>query len=181
MSYILMETMPGPRYVQHGQFVIRYVAFCAIFYFTCTYYIRMPPKKRKQKGISRQPCMQKRAPNATLLNIAAKIKCTKNRIIQHLMAMDDQERSATITRTIVISSSIKIRSKQYVRDMHNEIIRRVKEKLTVREKKIRQAIKGGADVTAALECPDKLYESIMKILNNDIVDHYIDGIMKMWN
>ena len=67
-----------------------------------------------------------------------------------------------------------------MRDMHNEIIRRVKEKLTVREKKkatiekkIRQAIKGGADVTAALECPDKLCESIMKILNNDIVDHYI--------
>ena len=154
-----METMP--RYVQHGQFIIRYVAFCAIFYFTCTYYIRMPPKKRKQKDISRQPCMQKRAPNATLLNIAAKIKCT-NRIIQHLMAMDDQQRSATIKRTIVIPSSIKRRSKQYVRDMHNEIIRRVKEKLTVREKKkatiekkICQAIKGGADVTAALECPDK--------------------------
>ena len=60
-----------------------------------------------------------------------------------------------------------------MRDMHNEIIRRAKEKLTVREKKIRQAIKGGADVTAALECPDKLCESIMKILNNDIVDHYI--------
>ena len=124
--------------------------------------------------------MQKRAPNATLLNIAAKIKCTKNRIIQHLMAMDDQQRSATIKRAIVISSSVKRRSKQYVRDMHNEIIRRVKEKLTVREKKkatiekkIRQAIKGGADVTAALECPDKFCESIMKILNNDIVDHYI--------
>ena len=47
--------MPGPRYVQHGHFVIRYVAFCAILYFTCTYYIRMPPKKRKQKDISRQP------------------------------------------------------------------------------------------------------------------------------
>ena len=64
--------------------------------------------------------------------------------------------------------------------MHNEIIRRVKENLTVREKKkatiekkIRQAIKRGADVTAALECPDKLCESIMRILNNDIVDHYI--------
>ena len=88
-----METMPGPRYVQDGQFVIRYVAFCAIFYSTCTYYIRMSPKKRKKENISRQPCMQKRTPNATLLNIAAKIKCTKNRIIQHLMAMDDQQRS----------------------------------------------------------------------------------------
>ena len=96
------------------------------------------------------------------------------------MAMDDQQRSATIKRTIIISSSVKRRSKQYVRDMHNEIIRRVKEKLTVREKKkatiekkIHQAIKGGADVTAALECPDKLCESIMKILKNDIVAHYI--------
>ena len=94
------------------------------------------------------------------------------------MAMDDQQRSAK--KTIFISSSVKRRSKQYVRDMYNEIIRRVKEKLTVREKKkatiekkIRQAIKGGADVTAALECPDKLCESIMKILNTDIVDHYI--------
>ena len=102
--------------------------------------------------------MQRRSPNATLLNIAA--KCSKNKTIEHLMDMDKDNRNSTIKKSITIAASVKRRSKQYVAEMHTEIIKSVKAKFNLRdkrrraqsEKKIRAAVAGDGDIIGALGC-----------------------------
>ena len=77
--------------------------------------------------------LQRRAPNATILNVAAKIKCTKNKIINRLMMLDRTTRNNRITRCVSLAAKTKSKSIGERKAMREEIIKRVNKKIKERQ------------------------------------------------
>ena len=125
--------------------------------------------------------LQKRAPNATVLSLSAKIKCTKNKTIDYLMGMDATQRNSTIKTAINISSIVKKRSRIYIKTMHEEIVRRVKAKVMLRqkkkktqvEKKIRLTMETQGSLICAMDCSPDQSKVIHNIINQQILQQHI--------
>ena len=76
--------------------------------------------------------LQRRSPNATILNIAAKIKCTKNKIIPHLMSLDKKTRNNMIMKCVSLAAKVKKKSIEERIAMREDIVWRVNKKILER-------------------------------------------------
>ena len=117
--------------------------------------------------------LQNRASNATIANISAKIKCTKNGTVDYLLKMTEEERAILIKKSICVSAKLKQKSKENVKAMHKVIVSRVHEKVNEKqrkkrkglEKRIKEAVKKKQDMKEILDCTE-----VQAKMVNDIID-----------
>ena len=132
--------------------------------------------------------LQKRAPNATILNVSAKIKCTKNRVVPHLMSLDPASRNKTISKCVILATKIKQKSIVERQEMHNDILQRVKAKILQKigikrrehermkksvEQQVKVAYNTGDYSTLSASYSDEQMEKIQAIIKCDIVESFI--------
>ena len=121
--------------------------------------------------------LQRRSPNATIMNLASKIKATKNKTMVHIMAIEETQRNQMIMKVVRISSRVKKQNKIQVIKMHEDISNRVKVKIAEKQKKrrgqierkLRGVIKDGEDICKTLECTEKKGALTMDIINGRII------------
>ena len=125
--------------------------------------------------------LQRRAPNASILNISSKVKATKNKTVDTLMGMNENERHFMIENVVKISSVIRKNNKCHVMEMHEEIFKRVQVKVAKKqrkkraqlERKLKEAMKSGSDLMKAIECGYEKASMLEKLLKKDVLGCYI--------
>ena len=142
--------------------------------------------------------MQRRAPNATIINLSSKIKATKNKTMAHLMSMTEEQRDGIIHNAIRVSAKIKRTNKMSVLELHREIANRVHAKVAMKQKKergqierkLRDITKAGGRISDVLpDCTDQkaahMVEVIeMKVLGKQVIHVWYDENEKVdiiWN
>ena len=116
--------------------------------------------------------LQRRAPNASILNISSKLKATKNKTVDTLMGMNENERHFMIENVVKISSVIRKNNRCHVIEMHEEISKRVQVKVAEKqrkkraqlERKLKEALKSGSDLMKAVECGSEKASMLEKLL-----------------
>ena len=127
--------------------------------------------------------LQQRAPNATILNLSSKIKCTKNKTVSYLMGMDKSMRNNTIIKCVYLASKVKKSNIYAMRAMHNEIVERVRNKVAMRGKKKRRDVETkirqimapnkNIDLCATLGCSITQQRDFVDIVRGDVINRYI--------
>ena len=141
--------------------------------------------------------LQRRAPNASILNLSSKIKAIKNKTVDTLMNMTEEERNHTIEKVVKISSAVKKTSKIHVMKMHEEITKRVQVKVAEKqrkkraqlERKLKDAVKSGSDLIQAVECGREKAVMLEKIVKQDVLGcsmihvwyNDVDALDEIWN
>ena len=128
--------------------------------------------------------MQERAPNASLIYIAAKVKCSKNKVIPYLMQMDKETRETLIKKTVHVAATVKRESQQYVQNMHKEISKRVHQKIYTRKvadrrklgKKIKECMKSDSKLSL-LQCNEAVKSGMLGIIKGSVTGKYM---MHIW-
>ena len=129
--------------------------------------------------------LQRRAPNASILNILSKVKATKNKTVDTLMGMIETERHFMIENVVKISSVVRKNNKCHVIAMHDEISKRVQLKVAEKqrkkraqlERKLKEAMKSGSDLMKAVECGIEKASMLEKLLKMDVLGR---SVIHVW-
>ena len=120
---------------------------------------------------------QNRAPNATMLYLSSKIKCTRNKTLVWLKNLNTEEQRRHIELATLTVPTVKWQSKVHSSDVHQEIIRRLQQKEIKRqastrkplEKKLRALRNKSTDeILGSLGCGLEKAQQVKEILSFQI-------------
>ena len=77
------------------------------------------------------------SPNATIINLASKMKATKKQTMKHIMDLEEETRDTMISHIVNISFNMKKNNISHVIKMHENITTHIYEKNALKQKKRR--------------------------------------------
>ena len=99
--------------------------------------------------------------------------------MKYLMSMGEDQRHRMIDKMVKIAAHTKKSNKQHVLQMHQEIVRRVKEKVSMKQKKrrgqierkLRNIVKSGGDIGESFkDCPPEKVSVLLDIIHMNVLE-----------
>ena len=123
---------------------------------------------------------QQRAPHATILYTASKIKSIKNRTLDKLMLLTEDDRVSKISMAVTLSGQVKKLNLVLIKTVHRNIVksieRKKEKKQATEKKKLENKIKQlevESDICEVLDCSLEQADIVKDIINYNICDRFI--------